>query len=226
MNATRAAAPDSVASHHYFDRDVGSMAVKLLPSEYYVTSSDTVLSTVLGSCVAACLHDVEAGVAGMNHFMLPDDGEAGAGTRDAVESMRYGAYAMDVLIRELVRVGARRDRLKAKVFGGGAVLANMTTLNIGDRNADFVLRYLRAEGIEIAAQDLRGPHARRVCFIPSTGKAIVRKLRAQTEVRQVQHEEGELLRKLSGLRGAADSERTGIAPATRPAPVVVIKGNR
>lgn len=229
MNATRAAAPGSVASHHYFDRDVGLMAVKLLPSEYYVTSSDTVLSTVLGSCVAACLHDVEAGVAGMNHFMLPDDGENTSVTRDAVESMRYGAYAMDVLIRELVRAGARRDRLQAKVFGGGAVLANMTTLNIGDRNADFVLRYLRNERIEVAAQDLRGKHARRVCFLPSTGKAIVRKLRAQTEVQQVQHEEGELLRRLSGLRAAPDSERTGNVPAIsgiRGVPVAAIKGNR
>jgi chemotaxis protein methyltransferase CheR len=76
-NERRARVPHrvSVASHHYFDRDVGLMAVKLLPSEYYVTSSDTVLSTVLGSCVAACLHDVENGVAGMNHFMLPEDGE-------------------------------------------------------------------------------------------------------------------------------------------------------
>ncbi|RSZ47287.1 MULTISPECIES: chemoreceptor glutamine deamidase CheD [unclassified Variovorax] len=211
MTDPNAAAPESVASHHYFDRDVGLMAVKLLPSEYYVTSSNTALSTVLGSCVAACLHDREAGVAGMNHFMLPDDGEsgAGAGTRDAAESMRYGAYAMDVLIRELVRAGARRERLRAKVFGGGAVLANMTTLNIGDRNADFVLRYLRDERIEVAAQDLRGPHARRVCFVPATGKAIVRKLRAQTEVRQVQHEEGELLRRLSGSRVAPAVENKG-----------------
>ncbi|SDZ68012.1 chemotaxis protein CheD [Variovorax sp. YR752] len=210
MMASNPAAPDSVASHHYFDRDVGLMAVKLLPSEYYVTSSNTVLSTVLGSCVAACLHDREAGVAGMNHFMLPDDGEAaGTGTRDASESMRYGAYAMDTLIRELVRAGARRDRLRAKVFGGGAVLANMTTLNIGDRNADFVLRYLRNERIEVAAQDLRGPHARRVCFVPATGKAIVRKLRAQTEVAQVQNEEGELLRRLSGLRAAPAASTKG-----------------
>jgi chemotaxis protein CheD len=223
-----AAAPDSVASHHYFDRDVGLMAVKLLPSEYYVTASDTVLSTVLGSCVAACLHDVEAGVAGMNHFMLPDDGDAGA--RDAAESMRYGTYAMDVLIRELVRAGARRDRLRAKVFGGGAVLANMTTLNIGDRNADFVLRYLRAERIEIAAQDLRGPHARRVCFLPATGKAIVRKLRTQTEVQVVQREEGELLRRLSGQRvSQPDMDKTTTASnvaAVRMAPVAGNKGSR
>ena len=192
----------SLASHHYFDRDVGRMAVKLLPSEYYVTTDHTVLSTVLGSCVAACLHDAQAGVAGMNHFMLPDDGEPGAG------SMRYGAYAMDVLVRELVRAGARRERLQAKVFGGGAVLAGMTTLHIGDRNADFVLRYLQTERIEVAAQDLRGPHARRVCFLPESGKAVVRRLRAQTEVLRVHHDEGELLRRLSVPGAPHENDRT------------------
>jgi chemotaxis protein CheD len=192
-----ASAPGSIASHHYFDRDFDSMAVKLLPSEYYVTAADTVMTTVLGSCVAACLVDREAGIAGMNHFMLPEDAEPG--TRGQSESMRYGAYAMDVLIRELLRAGARRDRLQAKVFGGAAVLANMTMLNIGDRNADFVLRYLETERITVAAQDLRGPHARRVCLLPRSGKAVVRKLRAQVEVQSVQREEGELLRRLAAV---------------------------
>ena len=93
----------SLASHHYFDRDVGRMAVKLLPSEYYVTTDHTVLSTVLGSCVAACLHDAQAGVAGMNHFMLPDDAEEQPRTH--ADAMRYGEYAMDVLLRELRRAG-------------------------------------------------------------------------------------------------------------------------
>ena len=192
------AVPGAVATHHYFDRDVGEMAVKLLPSEYYVTTTDTVLTTVLGSCVAACIVDIDNGVAGMNHFMLPDEGDSTA--RDQTESMRYGAYAMDVLIRELIRSGARRDRLQAKVFGGAAVLANMTTLNIGDRNADFVLRYLNAERISVAAQDLRGQHARRVCFMPASGKAVVRKLRASADVQLIQKEEGELFRKLAGPR--------------------------
>jgi len=197
-----AAVPGSVASHHYFDRDFDRMAVKLLPSEYYVTTTDTVLTTVLGSCVAACLVDLEAGVAGMNHFMLPEDGEPVG--RGQTESMRYGDYAMEVLIRELLRAGARRERLQAKVFGGAAVLANMTTLNIGDRNADFVLRYLKAERIAIAAQDLRGQHARRVCLLPHSGKAVVRKLRAQIDVQSIQREENELLRSLSvaGKRGS------------------------
>lgn len=193
------AVPGSVATHHYFDRDFDCTAVKLLPAEYYVTDAGILLTTVLGSCVAACITDVEAGVAGMNHFMLPDDAEAD--TRDQVESMRYGAYAMDVLIAELLRAGARRERLRAKVFGGAAVLANMTMLNIGGRNADFVLRYLEKQRITIAAQDLRGLHARRVCLLPATGKAVVRKLRAQVDIQAVQHEEGELLRKWSAAYG-------------------------
>jgi chemotaxis protein CheD len=97
----------------------------------------------------------------------------------------------------MLRAGARRDRLQAKVVGGAAVLANMTTLNIGDRNADFVLRYLKTERISVAAQDLRGPHARRVCLLPKSGKAVVRKLRTQLDMQSIQHQEGELLRRLS-----------------------------
>ena len=135
--------------------------------------------------------------------------------RRHAEAMRYGEYAMDVLLRELIRLGARRERLRAKVFGGGAVLSNMTTLNIGDRNADFVLRYLREQGIAVAAQDLRGPHARRVCFLPATGKAVVRKLRTQAGVVQmIQREEQALMRQLAG-----DAAATATARATtgRPA---------
>ena len=115
---------------------------------------------------------------------------------------------MDVLLREVLRAGARRDRLRAKVFGGGAVLANMTTLNIGDRNADFVLRYLSAQRITVTAQDLRGPHARRVCFLPESGKAVVRRLRAQTEVLRVRRDEGELLRRLSVPAAPHEIDRT------------------
>ncbi|MDM0074569.1 chemoreceptor glutamine deamidase CheD [Variovorax sp. J2P1-59] len=217
-----AAVPGSVANHHYFDRDVGSMAVKLLPSEYYVTTTDTVLTTVLGSCVSACIVDIDNGVAGMNHFMLPEDGEATS--RDQTESMRYGAYAMDVLVREMIRSGARRERLQAKVFGGAAVLANMTTLNIGDRNADFVLRYLSAERISVAAQDLRGQHARRVCFIPASGKAVVRKLRGQTDVQLIQREEGELLRKLT-TRRATFGPQVGYTAVGEATPAAKTKGS-
>jgi chemotaxis protein CheD len=193
-------APGALASRHYWDREFERMAVKVLPSEYYVTARQQALLTVLGSCVAACLHDPHARVAGMNHFMLPDEGEGGRAHPDA---MRYGAHAMDVLVSELVKAGARRERLQAKVFGGAAVLAQMTALNIGDRNAQFVLRWLRKERIDVCASDLGGQHARRVCFLPDSGRVVVRKLRRSEELDAVQLDERRLLRHLSGPRSGA-----------------------
>jgi len=193
---------ESVASHHYFDREFGVEAVKLLPGEYYVTSRDMVLTTVLGSCVSACVRDTTAGIGGMNHFMLPND--ADPVTRDSAAAMRYGAYAMEVLLNELIKAGARRERLEAKVFGGGAVLANMTMLNIGERNADFVLRYLQLEQVRIAAQDLRGDLPRRINYFPGSGRVTVRKLVKQNDVLLVQKDElalaGTLARKREGAR--------------------------
>src|SRR5665647_1893225 len=190
---------EPVATRHYFDREFGISAVKLLPGEYYVTSRDMVLTTVLGSCVSACVRDSTAGIGGMNHFMLPED--ADPTSRDAAAAMRYGAYAMEMLLNELFKAGARRERMEAKVFGGGAVLANMTMLNIGDRNADFVLRYLQTEQVRIAAQDLRGSLPRRINYFPVTGRVTVRKLRRQDDALLVQHDEQALVQALLKQRG-------------------------
>jgi len=193
--------PDCVARHRYVDRDFGSV-VKLLPNEYYVTTGPKVLLTVLGSCVAACLLDPYAAVAGMNHFMLPDAGQAGL---DHPAAMRYGAHSMDVLVRELVKAGARRERLQAKVFGGAAVLPNMPLLNVGDRNAQFVLRYLQAEKIDLYAQDLGGSYARRVAFLADSGKVVVRKLRTAQDLAPIQIQETEMLRTFAAVRAEADA---------------------
>jgi len=190
---------EPVATRHYFDREFDISAVKLLPGEYYVTSRDMVLTTVLGSCVSACVRDSTAGIGGMNHFMLPED--ADPASRDAAAAMRYGVYAMEMLLNELFKAGARRERLEAKVFGGGAVLANMTMLNIGDRNADFVLRYLQTEQVRIAAQDLRGSLPRRINYFPMTGRVAMRKLRRQDDALLVQHDEQEWVQALLKQRG-------------------------
>lgn len=180
------------ASRRYFDREFEVPAVKLLPGEYFVTTENIVLTTVLGSCVSACVRDSAAGIGGMNHFMLPDD--ADPSSRDVAAAMRYGAYAMDVLLNELFQGGAKRERLEAKVFGGGAVLANMTMLNIGERNADFVLRYLETERVRVAAQDLRGKLPRRINYFPLTGRVTVRKLRQQDDALWAQQDEQALLK--------------------------------
>ena len=110
---------EHLATNRYFDRTFGCDAVKVLPGEYFVTTSDIVLVTVLGSCVTACVRDRDKGLGGMNHFMLPDNG----GELDVLSSSaRYGAYAMEVLLNHLLKMGARRSSLEAKVFGGGRVM--------------------------------------------------------------------------------------------------------
>lgn len=186
---------ESTATHHYFDREFGLAAIKVLPGQYYVTGGDMLLTTVLGSCISACLCDRTAGVGGMNHFMLPEDLDQ-AGTKVA-SAMRYGAHAMSMLLDELLKAGAQRERLEAKVFGGGAVLAGMTTLNIGDLNAEFVIRYLRTAQVKVIAQDLRGSLPRRVNYFPQSGRVAVRKLRRQEDTLRVQRVEQALVQALT-----------------------------
>lgn len=177
------------ATFHYFERQFDAPAVRLLPTEYYVGGGGIVLTTVLGSCVSACLHDLDAGVGGMNHFMLPGEGDGPAAAPD----MRYGEHAMQLLVRELLKAGARRERLAAKVFGGGAVISGMTQLNIGERNAEFVLRHLATERIPVMAQDLGGTHARRICYFPGSGRVAVRRLRRDEDLLQVRQDEQHIL---------------------------------
>lgn len=159
----------------YHDRDFNTDAAKILPGEYYVTRRDMVLVTVLGSCVAACIRDRVSGIGGMNHFMLPD---GGSGDTDPTSTpARYGAYAMEMMINQLLKMGARRSNLEAKVFGGGSVLRSLVTNNIGTRNADFALDYLHTEGIAIVGQDLFDNYPRKVYFFPNSGRVLVKKLR-------------------------------------------------
>jgi len=161
----------------YFEREFERNAVKLLPGEYFVSGDDIVLSTVLGSCVAACMWDRGAKVGGMNHFMLPGEGGSyGTGSNPIGLAGRYGVFAMEQLINELIKRGARKANLEAKVFGGGAVVKSFTALNVGQFNADFALGFLRTEGIRVASQDLLDVVARRVAFFPVSGRALCRKL--------------------------------------------------
>lgn len=150
-----------------FDREFQKDLLKLLPGEYSASNQDLILSTVLGSCVAACLYDPIAKVGGMNHFLLPgrDDGDWGG---------RYGVHAMELLVNELLKRGAQRQRLVAKVFGAARVLKNMSHMDVGADNAKFIEEYLRAEGFSLQGSDLRGNKARRVLFFTRTGQALVR----------------------------------------------------
>ena len=161
------------ATNLYYDRTFDCDAAKVLPGEYYQTAQDMLIVTVLGSCVAACIRDRVTGLGGMNHFMLPDGGDSSS---PVSASMRYGTYAMEVLINELLKAGARRENLEAKVFGGGAVLKGFTSINVGERNAAFVINYLKTEKMRVLAEDLNDIYPRKVYFFPRTGKVLVKKL--------------------------------------------------
>jgi chemotaxis protein CheD len=156
----------------YIDRHFGMQTLKILAGEYVASGDDVMLATLLGSCVAVCLFDAERHVGGMNHFLLPD---SRSGRRDS-EPARYGAYAMEMLINELLKLGARREQLQAKVFGGGNVVPGLERSGIGDRNAAFALEYLERESVPVVAQDLLGDRPRRVNFFVRDGRALVRRL--------------------------------------------------
>jgi chemotaxis protein CheD len=159
----------------YFDREHNAEAAKIMPGEYYATARDMVLVTVLGSCVCACIRDRESGIGGMNHFMLPNSGQD---QNDPLgNSARYGTYAMEVLLNELFKMGAKRNNLEAKVFGGAAVLRGFTVTNVGESNAEFVLKFLQTEKIYVAAKDLLDIYPRKVYFFPQTGLVRVKRLK-------------------------------------------------
>ena len=177
---------EELSSNLYFDRTFDCEAAKILPGEYYCTDKDMVIVTVLGSCVSACIRDRVSGIGGMNHFMLQD----GGGDDSVVsESMRYGAYAMEVLINQLLKSGARRQNLEAKIFGGGNVLRAFTTTNVGERNAAFVRQFLEAENIPVTGEDLNDIYPRKVYFFPKTGRVLVKKLKQMNNHTLVKREQ-------------------------------------
>ena len=145
-----------------------SQRVHVGQGEHFVTDDpDVMLTTILGSCVAMCLRDPETGVGGMNHFLLPEGTGSGA---DA--GRRYGAYAMEVLINDCLKAGARREHLEAKLFGGGRMFDSLK--DVGLANADFAERFLRDEGIAVVGGSLRGRGGRRVQYWPASGRALQR----------------------------------------------------
>lgn len=154
----------------------GDWYVQVTQGETYVTKSeDEVLTTVLGSCVSACIRDPLMRVGGMNHFLLPDADRSGR------DSQRYGAHAMELLINEILKRGGLRQRLEAKIFGGANVISSGA--EIGSRNAAFARQYLLDEGIRLAGGDVGGTQARRIQYWPVSGR--VRQLAISTDVRPI-----------------------------------------
>lgn len=165
----------------YFDQVSEITVVKVFSGEYYVTADrGEMLVTILGSCVAACIRDPDLRVGGMNHFLLPGvDGATG-------ESARFGAFAMEQLVNEIIKLGGKKNRLEVKVFGGGNVINNSAM--IGDKNAEFVCKFIKDEGMKIASQDLGGKQPRRIHYFPDTGRVMMRKLNRKEDLRIVDEE--------------------------------------
>ena len=161
-----------------WDAQLNCWAAKIQPGEFYITSHHEAISTVLGSCISACIRDPQRGIGGMNHFMLPEDTTDGRSSwLDNATGLatRYGSYAMETLINALLKMGANRSRLEVKLFGGGHVLN--VGLAVGERNIEFARRWLKTEGLPVVAEDVGGTTPRRVIYFPSDGKVRVRHLR-------------------------------------------------
>jgi len=152
-------------------------AARLMPGEYYVTLHDEGVYTTLGSCISACIRDRVAGIGGMNHFMLPASADMN-GWKSAGLSVinRYGNFAMEHLINDILKNGGKRQNLEVKVFGGGRIIANMT--DVGMRNINFVRDYIQTEGLKIVSEDVGDVYPRMVVYFPATGKVRVKRLRS------------------------------------------------
>jgi chemotaxis protein CheD len=161
----------------YRDPTNKCVAAKLLPGEYYVTPHDEMITTVLGSCISACIYDPERGIGGMNHFMLPECGDAqSAKPAGADLATRYGYFAMEGLINDILKLGCRKRDLRAKLFGGGQIIKGLSA--IGQLNIGFAKDYLRIEGIPLESADVGLIYPRKVNFFAKGGRVMVKRLTA------------------------------------------------
>jgi len=179
--------PDFEHVNRYWDKAQNSWMAKILPGEYYVTTQrGEAVATTLGSCVSACIRDKVFGIGGMNHFMLPVKSEHASD--DWMDSAtRYGSYAMEHLINDILKNGGNRKNLEVKLTGGGRIMANMS--DVGARNIDFAIEYLQIENLDVIVQDLGDIYPRKVVYYPETGRLRVKKLRTLHNETLVQREQ-------------------------------------
>ncbi len=163
--------------NRYWDKKHNVFSAKLLPGEYYVSKHNEMINTVLGSCIAACIWDCKRGIGGMNHFMLPLGCEdEHSGREHMTSATRYGNFAMEILINEILKAGGSKNNLVVKLFGGGRVIKSMNSIDIGRKNIDFAHDYLESEGISIISEDTGDIYPRKILFYPATGRVRMKKL--------------------------------------------------
>jgi chemotaxis protein CheD len=158
---------------------IGAVRIHVVQGEQHVdTDPKAMMTTILGSCIAACMWDAVRGIGGMNHFLLPGEENQTADSGSGGSSARYGVHAMELLVNALLRRGAKRESLQAKLFGGGRMIRGLT--DIGEMNAAFAERFLQAESIPVVGGSLRGNQGRRIQFWPVGGRARQVLLRPDT----------------------------------------------
>lgn len=157
----------------YYDKYFGLHAAKINPGEFTATDKNIMLVTVLGSCIAVCLRDPVNHVHGMNHFLLPDAQDI---PNPNMSPASYGVNAMELLINDMLKMGAERHYLEAKIFGGSNALYNDNIPNTGEKNKAFILNYMALERIPVIAQDIGGNVPRKIYFLPGTGEVKLRRL--------------------------------------------------
>ncbi len=165
--------------HRGWNKTYNAFSARLMPGEYYVTTHNEAIYTTLGSCISACIRDCMTGVGGMNHFMLPTSGATKKESRRASSlsvATRYGNFAMEHLINEILKNGGKRENLEVKLFGGGRVMAGMT--DVGMNNIEFAHDYLQTEGLRVISEDVGDVFPRMVAYYPASGKAHVKRLRS------------------------------------------------
>lgn len=188
--------------HRYYDGVQRSWVAQVLPGEFYVSSQDEVIATVLGSCVSTCIRDPRLAIGGLNHFMLPKEPDS----QTSGDAMRYGCFAVERLLNELFKLGARRDSLEVKIFGGGRMINGVG--DIGRANVAFVREYLADEGLRVASEDVGGGWARRIRYLPASGRTLVKRME-MTRATEVTARERDLEQTLLGKPLAGEVELFG-----------------
>ena len=189
--------------YQYFDPKLNKNTINLAPGEYYVSGDDIIINTVLGSCVAVAFYDPQLKIGGLNHFMLAESKLEKTKIDNFLKIERYGLYAMEAVINEMIKRGSSKSRMKVKIFGGSAVLESGSHMDIGADNVRFAEKYLATEKIPIINRDTGGNRARRIYFYPQTFRLLMRRIQPTTELDRLMTEYKTKLAEKSKQRGDA-----------------------
>jgi len=175
----------------------------ILPGEFFVSRDPMIVYTVLGSCISACIRDPVAGVGGMNHFMLPEPKEKAYDSWG--ESTRYGSYAMESLINEILKQGGLKSRLELKLFGAGKIYDGQ--MDVGARNSEWVLNYAKTEGLSVVGRDLGDVYPRKIYYFTESGRVLMKKIE-QIKNRTIFERELEYAAKITNVKKQAEEDAT------------------